>query len=270
VVLLTDAPPDRYLPLQEQDDHFLIVRPRQQDFKWNKNAKDLSYKRFKMMQLNYIDLDTRLDSIELVYYLDIDIVIGAPMKEFFDHVEEKYGILGAKRNDTSVSKAFFFKGNYPKIPIQGGQFILERPHSKYCMEQWLRILDTTPNTIMDQKPLKFLMEKIQNGTETKCELVIMEQMPHLFFPRVSQANTMEKMLNASNFVTLNHFKNTHNAKLVVEEVQERFIAALLNMTQAEGDALGVAKKILFQPSGLKWTERSFQASNNSQTPIYNK
>lgn len=108
--------------------------------------------------------------------------------------------------------------------------------------------------------LKLLMEKIQNGTETKCELVIMEQKPHLFFPRVSLAKTMEKMLNTSNFMTLNHFKNTHTAKVIEEDLQERFIAALLNMTQEEGKALGVAKKILFQPSGWKWTERSFQAS----------
>ena len=224
------------------------------------------------MQLNYVDLDPRLDSVELLYYLDIDIVVGAPMKDFFNHVEEKYSILGAKRNDTSVSKAFFFKGNVeaPNFPIQGGQFILERPHSKYCMKQWLHLLDTTPKTTKDQTSLKLLMEKIQNGTETKCELVIMEQMPHLFFPRVSLANTMEKMLRTSNFVTLNHFKNSHTAKVIEEELQERFIAALLNMTQEEGEALGVAKKIIFRPSGLKWTERSFEASNNSETRRWSK
>jgi hypothetical protein len=130
VVLMTDAPPERYLPSETQDEHFIVMHPRPQDFKWGNEINDVPYKRFKMMQLKYLDLDPRLSNIELVYYLDIDIVVGAPLVKFFNYTEEKYSILGNKRMDTSVSKAFFFKGNFAEYPLQGGQFVLERRHSQ--------------------------------------------------------------------------------------------------------------------------------------------
>jgi hypothetical protein len=256
VVLLTDAPPARYkyLPSQQKDDHFIVLHPRKQDFKFKAQKRqvkdkvkvnDLPYKRFKMMQLNYIDLDPRLANIDLVYYLDIDIVVGAPLQIFFDYIEDKYNILGKNRIETSVSKAFFFKGNDENFPLQGGQFILERPHSKYCMDQWLHLLDTTPKTTKDQTSLRILAEQIQNKTETNCELVIMEQYPHLYFP--SNPVALKNMMKAENYTTLNHFKNTHTALSIDEDIQAQFIAALLNMTQEEGKALGVAKKIIFRP-----------------------
>lgn len=220
------------------------------------------------MQLNYIDLDPRLANVHLVYYLDIDIVVGAPLQIFFDYIEDKYNIqvqvqdLGPERkrkdeytdmsvsNKSGVSKAFFFMGNDDNFPVQGGQFILERPHSKYCMDQWLHLLDTTPKTTKDQTSLRILMEQIQNKTETNCELVLMEQHPHLYFPsNLNSSLDMKNMMKTETYKTLNHFKNTHTALLIEEDIQEKFIAALLNVTQKEGRDLGVAKKIIFKPGG---------------------
>jgi hypothetical protein len=199
--------------------------------------------------------------------LDIDIVVGAPLQIFFDYIETKYNmqvqVKGRKQRthkDTdisvfksvsvssrkSVSKAFFFKGNDDNFPVQGGQFILERPHSQYCMDQWLHLLDTTPKTTKDQKSLRILMEQIRNKTETNCELVIMEQKPHLYFPsNASNFSSMKTMMRTETYKTLNHFKNTHTARLIDEDIQAKFIAALLNVTLKEGMDLGVAKKIIF-------------------------
>ena len=75
VVLLTDAPHDRYRHLQHQDDHFIVMHPRPEHFNWN-TKKDMPYKRFKTYVLDYIDSEPRLDSVRLVYYLDVDIIVG--------------------------------------------------------------------------------------------------------------------------------------------------------------------------------------------------
>jgi hypothetical protein len=305
VILLTDAPADRYLPSQKQDDHFIVMHPRPQDFKWGDEINDVPYKRFKMMQLNYVDLDPRLDSVDLVYYLDVDIVVGAPLQDLYDYIEGKYNILGNKRKDTSVAKAFFFTGNYKNYPVQGGQFVLERPHSQTCMDQWLTTFDRLPNITKDQEALRVMHETqeqenlktigaqnknvapkrqgVQQKTvvptkkgarpsvfdwifgrdkndqeetqpEKKCELVLMEQMPHLFFPK--KAAPMEEMLNSTNFVTLNHFKNTGTAISSYQKLQASFIRALLDISKEEGERLGVAKTIIFEPSAANFSVSS--------------
>jgi hypothetical protein len=258
VVLLTDAPPARYLPSEQQDDHLIVMHPRKQDFKWGDEINDVPYKRFKMMQLNYIDLDPRLADIDLVYYLDIDIVVGAELSKFFTYTEEKYSILGKNRNtntntiDTSVPvpKAFFFKGNFAEYPLQGGQFVLERPYSQYCMDLWLTTFDGLLKKTKDQTALRVMTEKIAAGEETKCELVVMEQAPHLFFPK--HPNEMAQVLKKREYVTLNHFKNTGTEIAKNQELQEELIAALLNMNKKELVKLGLAKTIIFQPSDSKW------------------
>jgi hypothetical protein len=258
VVLMTDAPPERYLPSETQDEHFIVMHPRPQDFKWGNEINDVPYKRFKMMQLKYLDLDPRLSNIELVYYLDIDIVVGAPLVKFFNYTEEKYSILGNKRMDTSVSKAFFFKGNFAEYPLQGGQFVLERRHSQYCMDLWLTTFDGLFNKTKDQTALRVMTEKIAAGVETKCELVVMEQSPHLFFPK--HPGDMRQVLNNRNYVTLNHFKNTGTEIAKNQELQENLIAVLLNMNTTERIELGLAKTILFQPSDSKWTDTKQQST----------
>jgi hypothetical protein len=285
VVLLTDAPHDRYLPSQQQDDHFIVMHPRPQDFKWGDAINDVPYKRFKMMQLKYLDLDPRLNSVDLVYYLDVDIVVGAPLQDLFDYIEGKYSILGNKRKDTSVAKAFFFTGNYKNYPVQGGQFVLERSHSQYCMDQWLTTFDRLPNITKDQEALRVMHETQEGETskkknklnlfdwlfgrdkkekndihENKCELVLMEQMPHLFFPK--RAKPMQEMLNSTNYVTLNHFKNTGTAISSYQELQAAFIRALLDISKEEGERLGVAKTIIFQPSAANFSLSSRKAINN--------
>jgi hypothetical protein len=49
----------------------------------------VQYNRFKRMNLKHVDLDPRLDSVDLVYYLDVNIVVGAPLQDSFDYTEEK-------------------------------------------------------------------------------------------------------------------------------------------------------------------------------------
>ena len=50
----------------------------------------MPYKRFKTYFLEYLNRDQRLNDLELLYYLDIDVVVGQPLHPWFRYVETNY------------------------------------------------------------------------------------------------------------------------------------------------------------------------------------
>jgi hypothetical protein len=62
------------------------------------------------------------------------------------------------------------------------------------------------------------------------------------------------MLKSTNFAALNHFKNTgSDISKNQESVQAAFIRALLDISEEEGERLGVAKTIIFEPSAADFS-----------------
>jgi hypothetical protein len=82
IVLLTDAPKSRYEGLSH---HFVVMNPLPRHF----NASfplDMPYKRFKTHVLDYVDMDRRLDGARLVYYLDVDNIVGNSLPRMFQQL----------------------------------------------------------------------------------------------------------------------------------------------------------------------------------------
>jgi hypothetical protein len=132
VVVLTDAPLQRYEALASVDPNLIVLHPRSQDWRWDL-SDDMPYKRFKTYILEYLDLDDRLKPVELVYYLDVDVVVGRKLQVWFDHVESAY----LSENHNHSSSISFFKGNKLNWAlIQGGQSAIERNSSQGCLERW--------------------------------------------------------------------------------------------------------------------------------------
>ena len=282
VVLLTDANETRYNKLQQNDPYFLVVKPQLQHYNI-KSKKDMSYKRFKTYIIEYVDSMSQLRHVNLIYYLDIDIVAGAPLDTFFNYIETKYSIGYLNNNDVSISSSddnindkkdetkyqnhqylrastssssapasastssssssllpfswfdkqnfrrqqqqqtpgsqdmssshiYFFKGNFDFVPVQGGQFVIDRYHSRGCLTKWRNLIDTTPKETKDQYFLKLMLgeqqEQLQQGeggqtgggggrdmtttndddssssSNLQCQLHLMDQEPHLHFPNM--------------------------------------------------------------------------------------
>uniref|UniRef100_A0A7R9WWS5 Uncharacterized protein n=1 Tax=Craspedostauros australis TaxID=1486917 RepID=A0A7R9WWS5_9STRA len=179
----------------------------------------------------------------------------------------------ASQDRREVSEMYFFRGNYDRLPVQGGQFILHRHRSRQCLQRWRHLIDANPRESKDQKSLRTMWNQTQQANwqadpNVDCRIVVMEQEPHLCFPNTKRiTETLKKtktkkqkqiqstkMTTAkqahehehdSEFVTLNHIKNTHHAQNIDRKLQQRFIAALLNLTAAEIHDLGVADKMIF-------------------------
>jgi hypothetical protein len=239
VIVLTDASPvARYRSLTSVDPNLIVLQPRQEDWRWDL-VEDMPYKRFKTYILEYLDLDERLQYVERVYYLDIDVVVGRELQEWFDHVEGTY--LPENRR-LFPSCLTFFKGNYEWRPLQGGQFIIERKSSQPCLERWRYHIDAHPEDPKDQSALTLMLNDQKNTTTSStttnsniCHLTIMPQHPYLQF---LNHTVMQQLVKSQQYPTLMHIKNTEHADWIPQKLQRRFFEQLLMLSPAEARVIG--------------------------------
>jgi hypothetical protein len=234
VIVLTDSPVARYHSLTSVDPNLIVLQPRSEDWRWELR-EDMPYKRFKTYILEYLDLDERLKHVERVYYLDIDVVVGRELQEWFDHVEGTY----LPENKRFPSCLTFFKGNYPWRPLQGGQFIIERKSSQACLERWRYHIDGHPEDPKDQSALTLILKDQQKNTTSTtnsiCHLSIMPQHPYLQF---LNKTVMQQLAKSEQYPTLMHIKNTEHADWIPQRLQRRFFEQLLMLSPAEAQVIG--------------------------------
>ncbi|KAL7536430.1 hypothetical protein ACHAXR_007157 [Thalassiosira sp. AJA248-18] len=251
IVVLTDAPPERYQ--NKWDGNVIVMHPSNQHLnapdgsplKFTKDNTSLKSKRFKTFIIDYIGYDKRLDSVELIYYLDIDIMAGDAMGGLFSSIERKYDVSREERSG-GLSKLFFFTPLSKEWPFQGGTFIVERRSSMHCLELWRREIDdmTISGRGRDQDGLRTIHQRIQLGEESKCELVRMENENFISFPT---PRTFDKIIRSPRS-TLIHISNSVFAKRIDEEAQTKYIHEVLDLSEEEkqlgnyGKAIVHAKK----------------------------
>ena len=259
VVVLTDAPVDRYKWLTSVDPNFMVLHPRPEDWRLDL-LQDMPYKRFKTFILDYLDRlattsASSLKSLELVYYLDIDVVVGKPLQEWFDHVERTYVFNDAASHHPS--KMVFFQGNLQHgFPVQGGQFVLQRNVSQACLDRWRYYIDSYPNESKDQHALSLMLKEQQDSTNNNnhCHLTIMPQHPWLYF---LSRNAMTRILdNTQEYSTLMHIKNSHHATMIPDKKQKKFFAKLLELSSPE--EIQVMGKVRIRPNRTWSSIRRFE------------
>jgi hypothetical protein len=274
IVVVTDAPEGRYDGMNKWTENVIIMEPKEEDVKSHYNLTSMSYKRFKTLAIDYMDRDPRLDLVELVYYLDVDIVFGANMNKAFNGLETTYGIgpLGANSpNATSPlgkGRMWMFKGNSGKWQIQGGQMILERKKSQPCLERWRKGFDRKDSalTLKDQyllMEIKAEMDAARNasttnltqsttnstsGTLLECEIVLMEQEPYIEFPVVNtirrRSVRLQKKPNEKyEYAPMVHVRNDGGTATMRDKMIRPYMANLLGMKQKQRDPLGVLKTV---------------------------
>jgi hypothetical protein len=234
ILLLTDSPIERYDSLAREDANLVVMQPRRSDWNWELR-RDLPYKRFKTFLLEYLNhRDERLDSIRLVYYLDIDIVIGQPLIDWFHHVEQTH-LLSSSKNTVSPSSSsmILFDGNIS--PLQGGQFLVQKGHSEGCLQRWRFHMDAHPKEHKDQPSLTLMWEEQQktSASTSNCTLIRMPQEPYLEFLSVKEMSRLKKGGGTGNgndgYPTLMHIKNTQHASMIPDQLQKEFFQTLLDL-----------------------------------------
>jgi len=282
VVLLTDAPYDRYDNLQEEDGHVIVMHPKEQDFNWN-TKHDMPYKRFKTQVLDYVDAEPRLDSVQLIYYLDVDIIAGNDLSNFFQDIEATYQISSesklqqqrkaggvalttVQQNPNKDSNIYFFKGNFAKTPVQGGQIILERDSARGCLLFWRSMMDTYTNETKDQPFLKYIQEHNHNNTY-KCHMTVMEQEPYLNFPSAATvAESNAKWPSRRHYPPLLHIKNTGKVRNIPDAAEGIFIRDVLNLYFPWDPYRELGQKMHFDPDESPWSPN--HAATSTWKPTY--
>lgn len=134
--------------------------------------------RFKTLLLNYIDEIPELNSVEWLYYLDIDIIMGAPLNELLQVANEKYHIedsMTENEEENPVSRLYFFNNiKSANLPFSASSdFIIMNRRSSRCLDVWRKEIDSRPQESTDEVALNAIARVNEFGGETNCQLVSM-------------------------------------------------------------------------------------------------
>jgi len=110
ILLLTDAPVNRYASLTR---NLIVMNPKSHHFNTS-FRDDMPYKRFKTFMIDYVDRDTRLNSIKLIYYLDVDNIVGNSLPQMFQDLEATYNIPG-RQWLRALPRVWFFANKYKHL-----------------------------------------------------------------------------------------------------------------------------------------------------------
>jgi lipopolysaccharide biosynthesis glycosyltransferase len=283
IVVITDAPPGRYSNISNWADNVIIMEPEKEHIKTHYKTSNMIYKRFKTLVIEYVGKDSRLDGVELVYYLDVDIVFGNSMWPAFHGLEETYRI-GPQyaKNDTNVvnslpvavprGRMFMFKGNSDKWQIQGGQMVLDRSLSSPCLDLWRKKFDAekTAKIAKDQYLLMAMLKEQQDAKDAtlpyECEIVSMSQYPYIEFPLVKVIKERSKFLRKHPRRTyptcpMVHVRNDGGTADMKEGMIRPYMTNLLRFKQNQKDPLGILKKVEMEHEKLGKKKRKSNQIN---------
>mmetsp|Transcript_4162 Transcript_4162/g.9473 ORF Transcript_4162/g.9473 Transcript_4162/m.9473 type:complete len:370 (+) Transcript_4162:96-1205(+) len=227
VLVLTDAPDERYDGLF--DEKVIIMHPKEEHMKTDFLYPSMTVKRFKTYIIDYVDMVPELDDVEWIFYLDIDVLFGAPFMDLIQKLGEENDIRG---DDDMVSKFYFFKNPRAyQYVAQGGFIIAHRKMAKECLDLWRREIDSHLEEEHDQVSLNLISRSIEEGKERSCRLMIMDQGDHISYPR--HDGDLYTMMRDRSYSSLIHIKNTANDTSFGNGVHERFVTGLLKLTFEE-------------------------------------
>jgi len=253
IVLLTDASPSRYEDWDEEN-NVIVMHPREEHFngaggkplEFNRETLSLKVKRFKTYVLDYVDMDKRLNKIEVIYYLDIDIIAGNKLEHLFrskqQMIESPHQLRGGGGGG-GLSTLHFFTPISSEYPFQSGTFVVKRTSSRHCLELWRREIENIAGGTlgMDQAALRTIHDQIKAGFETKCRLIRMDNEDFLSFLKPKNFNKISKL---SSYTTLIHLSNSKFAKWMDEEQQNTFLHAVLQLSEEEIQSGKYGKSII--------------------------
>ena len=257
IAVITDAPQERYASISNWTENFLTIEPRQEDYLKTFKYDEMAKKRFKTYILQYASENSHFDGVDLIYYLDIDIIFANPVIPSFEELEAKYNIgrvLPTKNG--SKGTMWMFEGNDDKWSVQGGQMILDRKVSQPCLDRWRWYMDNDKTVLKDQV---FLNAMIQDqaipekaSTEApRCRISIMDQENYIEFPtnvdmRVTanryRANSTK--LEKVTYSPMVHVRNTGQPNRAKRENWEDYMRHLLGFNHGMVDTLGITKKFM--------------------------
>ncbi len=237
----------------------------------------MKYKRFKTLLLDYVDTVPELDSVKFVYYMDIDMLMGAPFYDLIDGLNTEYGIETPDIDEEATSsKLYFFRDpNSKTFYVNSGFMILHRHNSQRCLELWRKEMDSHPRYRFDQQSLNLVVELDKEDKEdfdnsgidahidadayagSECHVVPMQSASYLVY--TSNQDSMINLGSETNLPHLIHIYNSCKAQKFSEEATEKFVSLVLNLTEEEQELHKFGKAVI-TPSKDKWMDHEAEDS----------
>jgi len=249
VIVITDAPEDRYD--SEFDRNVTVLQAKEDDIRYGYYVDDgMKYKRFKTLVIDYMNTVPELDNIDWLYYLDIDMMIGAPFIDFVKELHDRYNI--DNDSDATPSLHMFQDPHGSKFKVNSGFIIINRHTSNRCLEAWRDEIDEHPDFKFDQLTLN---EIKRDEEKHNCKLVGMHRDKYVTFPAGDGA--LEKMIRDKDYSPLIHIFNSCFAKRMDPKLMYRFVCYVLELSKEERQEHKFGKAVIVA-NKKKWS-----AANNT-------
>ena len=245
IIVITDRN-ERYGTLEMADDQITILEVKQEDIHVNLKAK-MPYKRFKTQVLDLMDTNKSLDHYTHVVYMDVDIVVGDNLNDFFGYVEQmvKRG-KERLRSDSSPDHSFMMmfeeqgrgmeKSRYKNSTIwHSGVTVFHRQHSRRCLDIWREVIDW--NRYRRDQSCLYYMHYYNQTMRDQCSILRMDDKAFFHIPT-------EDTMRSGHSAVFVHNTNTGRAKRIDKKVQYDYYrcAMMLDDKVVKGDILNIKRK----------------------------
>ncbi|KAL7462527.1 hypothetical protein ACHAXS_002909 [Conticribra weissflogii] len=247
VVLITDAPEERYNGVF--DENVIVMQSKDEDMMFGYFQNEaMKYKRFKTLIPKYFDSDSKLDGIQHIYYMDIDMMMAAPFEHLVQGLDEEHGTESVPVDGDDM--IFMFKDPMSNLfVVNSGFIVMDRKKSNRCLDLWRDEMDANPTFIKDQLSLNELVTKAESGETSGCQIVAMQH--HDFLDYTENEKRMIKMMDSGDYPVLVHLYNSCKAEKFSEEKTEVFVNNILMLTEKEKKEHKFGKAVI-KPSNENW------------------
>ena len=212
IVIVTDAKQSRFKSLTEVDSNIIII-----DVESRPNG--MLSKRYKTELLDLLDGKKSLEEVELLLYMDVDIVIAEPLQSFIHYVQSMATMLDqpSNRNQPSYMLMFEEQGAAPERKFgntvyHGGVLGLSRTKSRTCLLEWQHLFDDRERfPDRDQKALYYMLY-INETLRERCQVTRLDHRPYLLMPS-------RKDFQAGETGTFVHVTNGYRAEKIDDTLQ---------------------------------------------------
>ena len=219
IIIVTDAKRSRFKSLTDADAGIDLI-------KVESRPNGMLSKRSKTELLDLLDGRTDFDEIEVLLYMDVDIVIAEPLDLFISYVRSMVNMMDQPSHNAEPSYMLMFEeqGAAPERKFgntvyHGGVLGLHREKSRTCLLEWQHLFDDRERfPDRDQKALYYMLY-INETLKERCQVTRLDHRPYLLMPT-------QRDFEAGETATFVHITNGFRAKKIDDAVQADYYRCL--------------------------------------------
>ena len=216
IIIVTDAKRSRFKSLTDADADIDLL-------KVESRPNGMLSKRYKTELLDLLDGRTDYDEIEVLLYMDVDIVIAEPLASFISYMKSMVNMLDQPSHSADPSYMLMFEeqGAAPERKFgnntvyHGGVLGLHRKKSRNCLQEWQHLFDDRERfPDRDQKALYYMLY-INKTLKERCHVTRLDHRPYLLMPS-------KRDFEAGETATFVHITNGYRAKKIDDALQAEY------------------------------------------------